>query len=393
MVDVESMPAARDDVRTLTFEPPAARADPRTETLTPESQAALRQFSEDRLIGYGVDRSDAIELTARVLAGEGWLDAATRLAERCLANLDAAAEAGTQTRITALRRASALLRMSQVMMLEDGPARTAIYARAGDLYLRAAEIACDRIRVTLDTPEGAVVGWQVPATGPRVGAAIVIGGVEGYAMDFDCIGDALAARGIETLLLDGPGQGESRFTHGVYLTPTWRDAYTAALDHLATSVPGLPIGVVGNSMGGSFAMAVANEDPRVRACVDNGGIPAPWMVPPSIGTFFTKMAAFCDVDDPDQATAVWSTVTPLAPGGNADYDLLVIQGGADPMVSSEMAQAVFAHAPAKSKQMVLFSDGIHCIYNHRTDRDDLIADWVHARLAADSHSDFDSDSE
>ncbi len=96
------------------------------------------------------------------------------------------------------------------------------------------------------------------------------------------------------------------------------------------------------------------------------------------------LLAFCGVDDPDEAIGVWTTVTPLVPGPNRDYSLLVVHGGDDPMVSEEMATTVFAKAPAGAREMVVFSDGVHCIYNHKTDRDVLIADWVRARLRAET---------
>lgn len=83
-------------------------------------------------------------------------------------------------------------------------------------------------------------------------------------------------------------------------------------------------------MGGSFAMSVAAGDTRIRACVDNGGVPAPWLVPRSMATFFAKMVAVCGTDDVDRADQVWTTVTPLATGPNAGYPLLVVQGGKDP---------------------------------------------------------------
>ena len=38
--------------------------------LSAESQAALRQFSFERLLGYGVAYADVVELRARVLEGE-----------------------------------------------------------------------------------------------------------------------------------------------------------------------------------------------------------------------------------------------------------------------------------------------------------------------------------
>ncbi|MFZ2503105.1 MAG: alpha/beta fold hydrolase [Nocardioides sp.] len=357
--------------------------DPRMSRLSVPSQAALRQFGVDRLTGYGVDRSDALELRERVLLGEDWMQAASDLADSCSGRADEAPQVGGgPTRALYLRRASALLRMAQVMMLIDTPERCSLYARAGELYGQAAELTGDRIRVELDVPGegGPLIGWMIPAAGAVVGSVVMIGGIEGYAMDFDEMGRTLAARGADVLLLDGPGQGETRFVSGRYLDPGWRDAFRVAIDYLEERAPARPIGLVGNSMGGSLAMAIAATDPRVAACCSNGGLPAPWLVSPEVGIFFAKMASFCGTDDADRAIQTWSTVNPLSAGSNRDHALLVLHGDHDPMISSEKSGALLDGASAGDRHMVVFSDGIHCLYNHQQDRDALIADWLGAQL-------------
>jgi alpha-beta hydrolase superfamily lysophospholipase len=359
-----------------------AETDDVTATLSVESQAALRQFSLERTVGYGVNYADAVELRARVLDGQDWQSAATALGTACLRRVeDAPQAAGVPTRVAYLRRTSALLRMSQMMMLSDTPERRAIFAKAAELYAQAAELQGDRERVSIQTDQGVLAGWLVTAGDAAVASAVVIGGIEGWAMDFDSLGEALAARGVDALMLDAPGQGETRFGHKHYLSPQWRHAYGRAIDFLDERAPGRPIGFVGNSMGGSFAMAVAVDDPRIGACCDNGGVIAPWMVPPSVGTFFSKMVAFCGTQDAEQAMEAWKTVTPVADGPNAGYPLLIVHGGQDPMVSMELAELMLQHAPTDDKQMVVFSDGQHCVYNHQHDRDVLIADWLRARLS------------
>lgn len=348
-------------------------------SLTVESQAGLRQFSFERMLGYGIEYSDAVELRARVLDGQVWKDAATDLAQVCLGR-EAADSIADATRAVYLRRASALLRMSQALMLSDTDERREIYARAVDLYGRAAEITGDRERFTVATDEGPLSVWRMPAGPDAVASAIVIGGVEGWAMDFDTMGAALAARGIDAFLLDAPGQGESRMIDRVYLTPNWLHAYRRVVDDIDARTPGRPIGMIGNSMGGAFAMALAAADTRITACCDNGGIATPGLVPPEIGTFFTKMAAFCDRDTAEETTAIWSTVDPTAQGPNSGYPLLVVHGGKDPLVSDGLAQMVLDLVPTQDREMVVFSDGDHCIYNHKEDRDLLVADWMRTRL-------------
>jgi esterase/lipase len=363
----------------------------RTETedgiarLSVESQAALRQFSLERLMGYGLAYADVIELRARVLEGEGWQAAATALAEIVLEQANAASTGPAQTtRILYLRRASALLRMSQMMMLVDTRERRSIFARAATIYGQASKLQSDRRRVLIETESRPLVGWLIPARGGAVASAIVIGGVEGWAMDFDSLGEALSVRGIDALMLDGPGQGESRFDHNHYLSVHWSDAYRSAIDFLERRSAGHRIGFIGNSIGGSFAMAMASIDQRVSACCCNGGVIKPTLARGKT-TFFAKMVAACGTDNEEEALAAWGAVDPIAPTiaprSGKGYPLLIVQGGKDPMIPTAASEMLLAAAPTDDKEMVVFSDGDHCIYNHRDDRDALIADWVRSRLA------------
>src|SRR5258707_14433463 len=158
--------------------------------LSVESQAALRQFSLERLMGYGLAYADVIELRARVLEGEEWEAAATALAEIALEQSNAASTGPAQTtRILQLRRASALLRMSQMMMLIDTPERRQIFARAATIYGEAAKLRSDRQRVLVETDSRPLVGWLIPAPGGGVASAIVIGGGGGWGMDFGSPGE------------------------------------------------------------------------------------------------------------------------------------------------------------------------------------------------------------
>jgi esterase/lipase len=348
--------------------------------LSVESQAALRQFSFERLMGYGVAYADVVELRARVLEGEAWEAAATAVAEIALKQANAASAVPAQTtRILYLRRASALLRMSQMMMLTNTSERRQIFARAATIYGEAATLLSDRQRILIETDSRPLAGWLIPAPGVAVASAIVIGGVEGWAMDFDSLGEALAARGIDALMLDGPGQGESRFHHNHYLSVRWSDAYRSAIDFLQRRSAGQRIGFIGNSIGGSFAMAMASIDKRVSVCCCNGGVIKPTLAQGKT-TFFAKMVAACGTDNEEEALAAWRTVDPIAPAGR-QYPLLIVHGGKDPMIPTAASEMLLAAASTNDKEMVVFSDGDHCIYNHRDDRDALIADWVVSRLA------------
>src|SRR3981189_2537932 len=72
--------------------------------LSVKSQQALRQFSLERLMGYGLAYADVSELRARVLEGEAWEAAATGLAEIALKQANAASPGSPQTTRTSYRR-------------------------------------------------------------------------------------------------------------------------------------------------------------------------------------------------------------------------------------------------------------------------------------------------
>jgi len=358
-----------------------AAHSPIDEVADEEGQAALRQMSTERLMGYGVHHPDALELRGRVWSGEDWQTVATELAEICLSPPECtAAPESDQTRANRLLRASALLRMSQMMMVDNSPERSAIFARAGRLYEDAADLRGDPRRMIIETPNGPLVGWlHRSKQGDPVGRAVVIGGVEGWAMDFDGMAGALTERGIEALLLDGPGQGESRMQYHHYLKVGWEADYSAVFDMLETSEPRLPIGFVGNSMGGAVGMHLAKLEPRIAAFCDNGGSPRPGRDRGQT-TFAYKMAAHVGDVTLEEASKVWRTLIPVDPDNPVRCPLLVVHGGRDPLVSDEDAQAMFEAGVSDDRQLVVFEDGDHCIYNHADDKHALIGDWLASRL-------------
>ncbi len=360
-----------------------AELKPAPAALSIEAEAALRQFSQERLMAYGVDYADAKELRARVGMGEAWLAVARDLARTCLSPAESdTAAASPATTAERLYRASALHRMSQMMFLIDDDERGSILDDAVRLYSQASALSGDREAIRIDTDGGPLAGWLHPAgTSSAVGAAIVIGGVEGWAMDFGSLGTALARRGIHALLLDGPGQGQSRLSYKHYLTADWPAAYSRALDFLEERFGGCPLGFVGNSMGGSVATIVASLDDRVRGCINNGG---PMYAARQVEntSFFRKMATHCGPVSIDQAVEVWSTVMPLSRTRRVSCPYLIVHGGMDPLVTTEEAMLALEHATAADRTMVTYSDGIHCIYNHEADKQDLMADWLASRLAA-----------
>jgi alpha-beta hydrolase superfamily lysophospholipase len=347
------------------------------EALSPGSQAALRQFSPERLVAYGLAREDADELLARVAQGDDWRTAALALSDRLLAPGPDAAPA---TAAGVLFRMSALVRASQLMMIEDSTERRQLFARAVELYAEAAAIVGDRTRLVLHGAKGkTLAGWRFTAAKP-VAVAIVWGGIEGWAMDFSGLGEALAARGIDACLIDGPGQGETRLAHGLYFGPDWQLHWRAVVDQVESGARGLPLVMVGNSMGGCLTMNYAPHDPRIRAVCSNGG---PLRPPPLMGDLPSKLRKFVVFCGDADAGAVWGALDSAREMARSSQPLLILHGCVDPLVAEAEVLEIAARAGSDDVRLVVYSDGDHCLYNHPADKHDLIAEWIRAVACRD----------
>lgn len=359
----------------------SAYVEPKAPAISADAEAGLRQFSRQRLIAYGLDFSDAAELRERVMNGGRWTEVALAMAhERGRWLGERVVQPSALTAADIKYRISALLRISQVLDLADSPDREKIYQQSASMFEQASRQLNAAQRVCLNTPNGRVAGWCfTPRSGDAAPGIVIIGGVEGWAMDFSGQAMTLAKKGFIVLALDGAGQGETRLLHRHYLTSEWPYALRAAFDFLHARYPDQPLGICGNSMGGSFATIYCGLDQRVRACCNNGGPPDP-INGSEKPTFFQKMCALCGPVPEDESRRIWSDLSAREDTSRLTAAYLLVHGGRDPLVSEEDARRLYALVGSLDKLMHVFPQGDHCNYNMQTDRDALIGDWFAERL-------------
>src|SRR5207248_8766871 len=101
--------------------------------------------------------------------------------------------------------------------------------------------------------------------------AILLRGLDACKEELHAWSNAFVRRGMATLALDGPGQGEAAFTLPV--RPDWETVIGAVLDALAgrPDVDAGRVGVVGQSLGAYYAARAASGEPRLKACIANCG--------------------------------------------------------------------------------------------------------------------------
>ncbi|SMF25199.1 Esterase/lipase [Xaviernesmea oryzae] len=348
--------------------------------LTAENEAALRQFTLQRLLGYGLEFGDANALRDLVAGGADWHNAALALADQRLALLEERRSSPTSrhTRRDVHYRASALLRASQVMMTTDTEYRREIYDRAAREFSLAILDDEGRERVVLDGENGRIAGWYFSAGAGVTPVVIIVGGVEGWAMDAEPYGRVFAERGISVLLIDAPGQGESRFQFSTYISREWKRAMLPVIEYAHVRARGAPVGLLGNSVGGNFACHLA-ADPRVAACCNNGALLDP-IKQRERKSFFLKMIAATGGLEGFALEEAWSTLEMTPESMNFTCPLLIVQGGEDPLVSVAESKLMLDWSKSPDKQMYVFEEGDHCIYRRPADKYNLIGDWFQERL-------------
>jgi alpha-beta hydrolase superfamily lysophospholipase len=246
------------------------------------------------------------------------------------------------------------------------------FGQAGSLYrppLRHVEIPWGDKRL---------FGWLIrPGDISQAPVVIQMGGYDGWREEYFCNARYLLERGIASLLIDGPGQGETRLFGGVFLDLDVADAFRAVVDFvMGDDECGDAVGIWGNSMGGFLAALAASRDQRISACCVNGGTVRPAEILDRYPRFVSKVQALFGVTDSTAARDLLEQLI-LTPRELAALHcaLHVVHGTPDPVFPVESARKLYDHAGSSDKTFTEFPDGDHCIYNHAYERNCLLADW------------------
>jgi pimeloyl-ACP methyl ester carboxylesterase len=332
-----------------------------------------------RFVQAGVDVNDFTRTTARVERWEDWLDAWSQTAEtHVVLARDAEAAGRARTAGEAWLRAAVCFHFGKFVWVLDAERARAAADRAV-AALRAAYRLLDPTAERVEAP-CAIANLRRPAANGRPPLALLIPGLDSTKEEFFRLENVFLARGMATLSLDGPGQGETGYS--LPMRHDYEVAVTAILDAVSArdDLDLARVGALGVSLGGYFAPRAAAFEPRVRAVA---GISGPfcfgelWDDLPELTreTFVHKSGAAGAEDGRRRALA-------LDLEGVLD-DLpapaLFVTGKLDRLIPWESTRRQAEAAPRG--EFVLFEDGNHVCANVPYKARPLVADWLAERLA------------
>jgi dienelactone hydrolase len=352
---------------------------------TKAGKAHMRAMPIARLNGNGMDLADAIELHAMVDQGLDWPEAASRLGDRNLSHARRELLRGhRQSARSWYLLASACFRFGQALLPDHDPRKRALYQRLLDAFRRSGELSDPPVeRVALPWRGGHLTGWLLRSRQSAPHPLIIqLCGIGGSREEYEVGSRYLLERRMSVLLVDAPGQGETRLFEGLYLDEHVTAAIRAVVD-AAIADRGCDgrIGLWGNSAGGWLAGLAACEDRRIAAVCMTGGTDRPTEILDRYPRFVGELQQMTGCDDPVQARSVVDRLT-------LDEERLhglrcplhVVHGTPDHVFRVEGARRVYEGAASADKTLTEYADGDHCVSNRSHEKHMLIADWFADRL-------------
>jgi 2,6-dihydroxypseudooxynicotine hydrolase len=336
-----------------------------------------------RFTSQGVDANDFRRATAPLERWDEWLDAwcANGDLHRTLAE-DAEAAGNRVTAGEAYVRAALAYHFAKFVWIVDLDRHRAATERAvSALYAAHRHLDPRAERVEVAFADGPLVANLRRPDGPEPAPLVVlVPGLDSAKEEFFGWENVFLVRGLATLSLDGPGQGESGFH--TRIRGDYEAAVTAALDALAgrDDLDLGRVGLAGVSLGGYYAPRAAAREPRVRAVA---GVSGPYNfgdcwdgLPPLTRETFQHHSGAADAEEA-RARARELDMAPVV--ADLAQPALLITGGRDRIIPPDQTRRIAEQAP--NARFVVYEEANHVCndmpYRYRP----LVADWLAGELA------------
>ena len=335
-----------------------------------------------RFVANGIDVNDFERVLATLTEWKEWAPAWRDVGDAHRELGEAAEREGrTVTATEAYQRAAWSYHLGKFLWFEDRAVHEDLARRTVETYRKALP-GLDPPGERVELPfEGAVIPGVLrrPRGIDRPPVVLMVPGLDSVKEELFAMENDFLKRGMATLSVDGPGQGENerRFP----IRPDWSDVVTAVIDGLQAreDLDLSRVGLMGISMGGIYGPFAAAKEKRLRALIALAG--------------------------PYDLSECWTTLNPLTRGGyvyythsrdeteafekakqlslhgvidKVDCPILVIHGAKDRLFPPEQAERIVREA--KHATLLMYPEGNHVCNNITYKYRPAMADWMRERL-------------
>lgn len=335
----------------------------------PEMLEPVIALGRSRAIAAGVDACEYDAITTKLGRASEWTAAFRTAGAVHLADARQAENGGLQiTAADAYLAAAACCHIATTVPTSDRDG----HIEAADAMARALAILQPEARpLAGDTFRGILTSQSADPAAPLV---VIVPGLDSSLVEFYANTTALQRRGLATLAIDGPGQGELAPTTTV--RPDYHRVVSEALDAaFATGLAPRTIGLLALSLGGYYGALSLAREPRLHAGVTvSGPSTLIWdQLPELLQAILTIRAGNHDAAI---AFAAQIDVRPFA--AEITQPLLVIDGENDVIPGYSNGSDLARLAP--NGEHLLIPDGDHLVGNRRWRWLPQAADYLHQNL-------------
>jgi 2,6-dihydroxypseudooxynicotine hydrolase len=220
-----------------------------------------------------------------------------------------------------------------------------------------------------------------PVGTARPPVMVMICGLDSCKEETDAYEQPYLARGIATLVFDGPGQGEAEYEFPI--RGDYETAVKVVIDYLETrqDIDASRIGLWGVSLGGYYAPRSAAFENRVKACIALSGpfdLLDVWDSLPELTREAFRVRSHCATVEDAKRNAATLSLKGLA--SRIACPLLVVAGKQDRVIPWQDAERL-AREAGGPVELLMIPDGGHVANNRSYAWRSRSADWMAEKLA------------
>jgi 2,6-dihydroxypseudooxynicotine hydrolase len=188
------------------------------------------------------------------------------------------------------------------------------------------------------------------------------------------------ARGLATLMFDGPGQGEGQYDFAI--RGDYEVAVRAVIDYVETrsDIDAKRIGMWGVSLGGYYAPRATAHEKRIKACIALGGpfdFGAAWDGLPELTREAFRVRSHCKTQAEAKKNAATLTLAGIAQ--NITCPIYIVNGRNDRIVPAADAERLAREVKGPAELMIV-ENGNHIATNRAYRWRSQSADWMKEQL-------------
>jgi len=335
-----------------------------------------------RLLANGIDIHDLEATLARIGEWTDWCrEWCSTAAEYESRAAEASAGGHEKTAAQFYLRAASCYHFAQNLFYEDPEQKARAQERKIEVFARSTLALAPSVERVLIPFDGVSMAANLRIHKDAAGApcVILVPGSDASKEEFYPREQYYLDRGIATLSMDGPGQGETWSV--MRMRVDYEKAISAVVDFLEerSEINPARIGLWGGSFAGYLVVRAAASDKRIRACVENCG--------PFEATYYRwddllrlrRFNHLWGTDSIPEADRVAQEITLAGLIDRVECPLLVIHGKEDPVTPYAEALKIYERAQCP-KDLLLLEGGNHVCHNlHHVVRP-LTADWLQVHL-------------